>query len=370
MGKYEAPRRKHETAESGKKKHIVLWIVLALLAVLAIWAVWFFTTPPDNSAVVAPDEPVAEQPEQPQTQQPVTTTPEPSAPVEDTPPAVTDEPKEKEMKKGWYTVLLAGTMDNWNTDTMMLCSIDSVNNKVRLVSVNRDIQVDAPIDIPKLNAMYGWQKKDARTMCAKITELTGVPINQYVVIGMDAFKDIIDLIGGVEYTVPFDMVHPDLNLDYDINLPAGTRVLSGDEALQFVRFRSTSENDFGRVNRQKEFLIATMKQVLKKFSVTQIENYISILNENVNTNMSVQDMVWYFTNVVAKMDFDEDLTSDTLPYDTTGYWTNPNANKYKTQSYVYLDPEQIVEYVNEHINPYTTDITVDDLNIPRWINED
>ena len=69
MGKYEAPRRKHEAAESGKKKHIVLWSVLALLAVLAIWAVWFFTTPPDNSAVVAPDEPVAEQPEQPQPQQ-------------------------------------------------------------------------------------------------------------------------------------------------------------------------------------------------------------------------------------------------------------------------------------------------------------
>ena len=369
MGKYEAPRRKAEASENGQKKHIVLWIVLAILAVLVIWGIWFFTTPPDNSAVTDPDEPSVNQPvEQPD--DPVVNTPVEEDPNTETPPEVTDEPKEKEMKKGWYTVLLAGTMDNWNTDTMMLCSIDSVNCKVKLVSVNRDTQVDAPIDIPKLNAMYGWKQRDARTMCAKVTELTGVPINQYVVIDMDAFKDIIDLIGGVEYTVPFDMVHPDLNLDYDINLPAGTRVLSGDEALQFVRYRSTSENDFGRVNRQKEFLIATMKQVLKKFSVTQIENYISIFNENVNTNMSVQDMVWYFTNVVAKMNFEEDLTSDTLPYYTTGYWTNPNATKYRTQSYVYLDPEQIVEYVNENINPYTTDITVDDLNIPRWINED
>ena len=114
--------------------------------------------------------------------------------------------------------------------------------------------------------------------------------------------------------------------------------------------------------------MAAVKQVLKKFSVTQIEDYIQIFSENVVTNMSVQNMLWFFTNVVTGLDFDEDVTSDTLPYYTTGYWTNPNAERYGTQSYVYLDPQQIVEYVNANINPYTTDITVDDVNIPRWIN--
>ena len=70
-----------------------------------------------------------------------------------------------------------------------------------------------------------------------------------------------------------------------------------------------------------------------------------------------------------KLDFAEDVTSDTLPYATTGYWTNPNAKKYATQSYVYLNPQQVVDYVNENLNPYTTDLTVDDVHIPRWINE-
>ena len=362
MGKYEAPPKRAAAHEGGKKKHIGLWIALAVLAVLLIWGIWFITTPPPQDVIATtPTEPedVATQPTQPgaSATQP---TEEPT------------QPAERQMKKGWYTILLAGTMDGWNTDTMMLCSVDSVSGKVRLVSVNRDTQVDAPIDIPKLNAMYGWKgggKDGAEAMCTKITALTGVPINQYVVIGMDAFKEIIDLIGGVEYTVPFDMYHKDLNQDYHIDIKAGRQTLSGSEALQFVRFRSTSENDFGRVNRQKDFLIATMKQVLKKFSVTQIENYISIFNENVTTNMSVQDMVWYVTNVAAKMDFDEDVTSDTLPYATTGYWTNENAKRYKTQSYVYLDPAQIVEYVNEHLNPYDADITEDELNIPHWIND-
>ncbi|MBR5537447.1 MAG: LCP family protein [Clostridia bacterium] len=361
MGKYEAAP-KHVAASGGGKKRIGLWIALAVLAVLVVWGIWFFTTPPEQKPVEMPPEPATAptQPSQPSDVQP-------TQPVEAPP---TGE-EERQMKKGWYTILLAGTMDGWNADTMMLCSIDSVNGKVKLVSVNRDTQVDAPIDIPKLNAMYGWKKggdEGAATMCAKITELTGVPINQYVVIGMEAFKEIIDMIGGVDYNVPFDMYHKDLNQDYHIDVKAGQQTLSGSEALQFVRFRSTSENDFGRVNRQKEFLIATMKQVLKKFSLTQIEGYIEIFNKNVVTNMSVQDMVWYFTNVVSKLDFDEDVTSDTLPYAKTGYWTNENANRYKRQSYVYLDPEQIVEYVNENLNPYTTDITTDELNIPHWID--
>lgn len=362
MGKYEAAPKHVAPREKGRKKHIGLWIALAILAVLVVWAIWFFTSPPPQDVVT------------PLPNQPVETPTQPVQSEQSTPP--TEEPTvgdgERQMKKGWYTILLAGTMDNWNTDTMMLCSVDSVNGKVKLVSVNRDIQVDAPIDIPKLNAMYGWKKggdDGAAAMCEKITELTGVPINSYVVIGMDAFKEIIDLIGGVEYNVPFDMYHKDLNQDYHIDIKAGQQTLSGSEALQFVRFRSTSENDFGRVNRQKDFLIATVKQVLKKFSVTQIENYISIFNENVTTDMSVQEMVWYFTNVAAKLNYDEDVTSDTLPYATTGRWTNPNANRYKTQSYVYLDPEQIAEYVNENLNPYTTDITADELNIPHWIND-
>jgi len=360
MGKYEAAPKHAAAHEGGKKKHIGLWIALAILAVLVVWGIWFFTSPPDQNDIVnTPTKPV-ETPTQPS--QPVG---EPNGEVPTEP--TTEPPVVKELKKGWYTILLAGTMDSWNTDTMMLCSVDSVSGKVKLVSINRDTQVDAPIDIPKINAMYGWQGPE--TMCEKVTEITGIPINDYVVINMNSFIKIINLIGGVDYNVPFDMVHRDAVEKYDINLPAGYQNLNGKEALQFVRYRSTSENDFGRVNRQKEFLVATMKQVLKKFSVTQIEEYIEIFNENVKTSMTVQEMVWYFTNVVADLDFDNDLTSDTLPYDTTDYWTNPNANRYKTQSYVYLDPEQIAEYVNENLNPYTTDISPDELNIPRWIND-
>ncbi len=362
MGKYEAVSPK-AAASGGKKKHIGLWITLAVLAAIIAWGVWFFTTAPDQDSF-QPDPTPQVQPQQPgQSQTPVT-------PDDPDQPVTPDEPQEpveepKELKKGFYTILLAGTTDSYNTDTMMLCSIDTQAGTVKLVSINRDTQVDAPISIPKINGMYGW--KGPETMCQKVTELTGIPINDYVVINMKSFIKIIDMIGGVDYKVPYDMVHRDLDPDFDINLPAGYQNLNGKEALQFVRFRSTSENDFGRVNRQKEFLIATMKQVMQKFSVSQIEDYIGIFNENVKTSLTVQEMVWFYLNVVTDLDFDADVSSDTLPYDTLGYWKNPNS-QYKAQSYVYLDPQQIVDYVNANLNPYTTDLSVDDVNIPRWMD--
>lgn len=366
MGKYEAvPRKAAPAGSSKKKKHIGLWITLAVLLVIVAWGVWFFTSPPPQDAIGAPSQPTdpVTPPENPDTSD--------ASGDETQEPAMGEEPEPldtvKELKEGFYTILLAGTVDDYNTDTLMLCSVDTKNSKVKLVSINRDTQVDASITIPKINAMYGWQGPE--TMCQKVTELTGIPINDYVVINMDSFIKVIDMIGGVDYNVPFDMVHPDLDKTFDINLPAGQRTLTGKDALQFVRYRSTSENDFGRVNRQKDFLVATVKQVLQKFSLSQIEGYIQIFSENVKTSLTLQEMVWYVTNVAAKLNFAEDVTSDTLPYAATGYWTNPNAKKYATQSYVYLDPQQVVDYVNENLNPYTTDLTVEDVHIPHWIND-
>ena len=368
MGKYEAVPQK-DASSGGKKKHIGLWIALAVLTVIVAWGIWFFTTPPAQDTIGDPaqDQPV-EQPDNtvqpPATQQPDDSQQQPPAAQQPDEPVVVNK---KELKQDYYTILLAGTVDGYNTDTMMLCAVDVKAGTVKLVSINRDTQVDVGIDIPKINAMYGW--KGPETMCQKVTEVTGIPINDYVVINMNSFIKVIDMIGGVDYTVPFDMIHRDADEKFDIKLLAGYQNLDGKEALQFVRYRSTSENDFGRVNRQKDFLVATMKQVLKKFSLTQIEGYIQIFNDNVKTSMSVQEMVWYLTNVITDLDFDEDVTSDTLPHYTTGYWTNPNAKKYATQSYVYLDAQQVVDYVNANINPFTTDLTVDDVHIPRWIND-
>ena len=126
----------------------------------------------------------------------------------------------------------------------------------------------------------------------------------YCVVNMASFVKIVDLFGGVEFNVPYNMYHPDADSRYTINLQKGMQTLNGKKALQMVRFRGTSQNDFGRMELQRNFLVAIAKKVLNSFTLAQVTDLIPIVNESVKTNMPVKDMLWFYTNVVSEIDFD------------------------------------------------------------------
>ena len=91
MGKYEAAPQK-AASSGGKKKHIGLWITLAVLMVIVAWGVWFFTTKPSQEAIGDPsqNQPSLEQPDST-----VQTTPE--QPGSDQQPTV-DQPNDVETQ--------------------------------------------------------------------------------------------------------------------------------------------------------------------------------------------------------------------------------------------------------------------------------
>ena len=104
MGKYEATsqRAAAPAGDGKKKKHIGLWITLAVLAVVVCWGVWFFTTPPDQNAVNNGNAVTDPDSQQGQNQ----AGSESEHHIDAQQPEV-QQPAEKEMKKGYYTILLA-----------------------------------------------------------------------------------------------------------------------------------------------------------------------------------------------------------------------------------------------------------------------
>lgn len=79
--------------------------------------------------------------------------------------------------------------------------------------------------------------------------------------------------------------------------------------------------------------------------------------------MNVQNMVWFYLNVLNEMDFSKDILTATLPYDHTGRYTHPGHG---AAAYVYLDEKQVAEFVNENLNPYTTDISAKDITVGHY----
>ena len=268
-------------------------------------------------------------------------------------------PSSLTRKEEYYTFLLAASDDgNGNADTIMLLSYDVKAQKVGVVSIPRDTLVDTTRSSPKLNAAYGGGPEELESA---VRDLVGFPIDYYLTVDMNAFKALVDTVGGVDFYVPINMNYDDPTQDLSIHFTEGMRHLDGQEALEVARFRKNSDgtgypdSDISRTATQQKLLTAMAKKVLSWSSISKIKDFTNIFASYVKTDLSAGDMSW-FAAQAPKVDPDAGVTCATLPGDGTVH--------YRGASWCYqLDPDETLNILNRLVNPYTTDLTPDMLNI-------
>lgn len=277
-----------------------------------------------------------------------------------------------ERKEDFYTFLLFGTdKAGTNTDTIMVASYDVKNQKLSLMSIPRDTMVNVNWDIKKINSVYG--RRGVEELKNQIGKLIGFTPDFYVKIDLQAFVDVVDLIGGVEFDVPVPMHYHDPYQKLSIDLEPGLQLLNGQQAMGLVRFRKsdlsagkrTGYNDTGRVQTQQEFLKAMFKKCLKLTNWTKISSYVEIFQRNVESELTTGNMLWFARQA---MDLSEDgFFTVTAPgnYSGSAYSRSTGA----MQSYVTLNGRDMVKLVNERFNPYLTPVTLSNLDI-MGINAD
>ena len=259
-------------------------------------------------------------------------------------------------------VLLMGvSTDNGGklTDTIIIATYDPKNQKASLLSIPRDTFVgknpQTGTGSDKINALY--QKSPEKTL-EKVNEITGLDIKYYMVIDNQALIKLVDVIGGVEFNVPIDMVYDDPSQDLHINLKAGVQILDGDKAEQLLRYRHGNldkktgkylgtypeeygGDDYGRMRTQREFMIETAKQTLQAKNILKIKEIIDIAYEYVETNLSVsviKDYVPYAVNIDIS-----NIQSAVLPGGSYGPTTTPS---YPLWFFV-VDKEETAKLVEE-----------------------
>lgn len=87
----------------------------------------------------------------------------------------------------------------------------------------------------------------------KITALTGLPIDYYVLFTPRGFVNAINQLGGVSYNVPQNMEYTDPTEGMTISLSAGQQTLSGKTALSMLRYVSYADGDISRMRVAREF---------------------------------------------------------------------------------------------------------------------
>ena len=231
--------------------------------------------------------------------------------IEDSPLSFFTE-DEKEMK----TVLIAGLHpDGPLTDFILLARYSPKSGKINAISIPRDTKVIGSID-GKINSTYA-KKRNMQDLVNKVTEVTSVSIDNYVLIDTKAVKKMVDAIGGIPMEIPFDMKYDDFEQGLHIDLKKGYQILDGNKAEQFIRFRKNNDGsgyllgDVQRIEAQKEFIKSAVNTVLKPSIITKLPELISLGFELIKTDINIADVLEYLDDV-KKFNPDK-LNIETLP---------------------------------------------------------
>ncbi|MEO3873252.1 LCP family protein [Nonomuraea sp. B12E4] len=117
-----------------------------------------------------------------------------------------------------------------------------------------------------------------------VGDILGIPVSYYALIDMKGFAQMIDAIGGVRVTIKQPIVYGKYREGL---LPAGTRKLSGEEALWFGRSRTDSD-DYVRMGRQKCLLNAVAKQADPMTVLNSFERLAALTKRSISTDIPQQ----------------------------------------------------------------------------------
>ncbi|HEY1726945.1 MAG TPA: LCP family protein [Candidatus Baltobacteraceae bacterium] len=194
------------------------------------------------------------------------------------------------------------------SDTIFVTTLDFPTRGVSMLSIPRDMEATLPNgEVDKINAAYG--EGGAREADQVIGGFLGIPrtssghyFDRYIVLRVDASKDLINAIGGVDVDVMNSnaITHsgPNGPLDYDdnwghlhIHLKPGMQHLNGDQAVGYVRFRHDWCSDPCRILRQQQVMRTIVDKLKRdKFNdVAHVRDLLGVAKRDIETNLSFDE---------------------------------------------------------------------------------
>ncbi|MFW5713934.1 MAG: LCP family protein [Brevefilum sp.] len=188
------------------------------------------------------------------------------------------------------------------SDTMILLSMDPLNNTAAAIAIPRDMWVPIPgFNHNKINTAFrfgelynipgGGPELASRTVEAFL----GVPVHFYVQIDFQAFVDFIDHIGGIKVTFDEPYTIDRRGKWNTVTLEPDTYVLDGEYALAYARDRKSEGDDFDRSSRQMEVIMLIRQRILE---FDQLPNLVmkapaiyEDLSSGIRTNMSLNQII-------------------------------------------------------------------------------
>lgn len=214
--------------------------------------------------------------------------------------------------------------DSGRSDSLILMTVNPNTNTTQMVSIPRDTRTEiiGKGKQDKINHAYAFGGTEMAINT--VENFLDVPVDYFVKINMESFKDTVDAVGGVE-------VNNTLNFSYGgYDFPEGAVTLDGEKALAFTRMRyEDPRGDFGRQERQRQVIEAVIKKGANVSSITKFGDMFGVVRDNVKTNLTFDEM-WdiqanYKTAAQNLEQFQVEGSGDTI--DGIYYYIVPEENR-------------------------------------------
>lgn len=186
------------------------------------------------------------------------------------------------------------------SDSIMVLSIQNRSHQVAMISVPRDLRVNISghgyAKINTANADGGPQLAEQA-----VANTLDIPINYYVETDFTGFKQAVDAVGGLDYTVTTELYDPEYpcagneSQSCGLDIKPGNYHLDGTMALEIARCRKgTCGLDFGRSARQQQLLQKLQQKIATPavyLNLPRLNALSAAVNQNIKTDLSVNNMI-------------------------------------------------------------------------------
>ncbi len=209
--------------------------------------------------------------------------------------------------------------DQGHADATMILSVDKKHNKLKLISILRDTQVQVEgYGKAKITTSYWWG--GAPLAIKTLNQNFDLDVRDYVRVNFDQLADVIDAVGGVEIDVTQEELE-EINFHmhgidiYDKDLyETGMVTLNGDQAVSYARIRNIG-TDAARAGRQQEVLQAILAKV-QAMGVAEYPNFIKQMAPLVTTSLDYGEMI----SLASIMASNPTLETYTIPGEEENAW--------------------------------------------------
>ena len=237
-----------------------------------------------------------------------------------------------------YNLLLIGTdardleNERGRSDSMIIFSVNKKLKTITMTSVMRDIYLHIPeAGNNRVNAAYAYG--GAPLLVSTLEENFGIHIDNYMIANFAVFKDIVDVVGGVDieisqaeidvmngYIEEYNQKISGESLDTDklSYSDAGMAHLNGKQALSYCRVRYVGNGDFDRTGRQREVMDKIISKC-KTLSVSELNELAETVLPWLTTDLSASNALSLAFSAISNGYYNYDLQSLRLPADNTWY---------------------------------------------------